>query len=55
MSKVMHCFEVQSNESACRKNSRPGLEQVSIDSYDPQKNYIVSEVDDWLVNLGFYQ
>ena len=29
MRKIMHSFEVHSNESACRKSGRLGLEQVN--------------------------
>ena len=32
----MHSFEVHSNESACRKKVRLGMEQFAIRTYYPQ-------------------
>ena len=42
----MHSFEVHSNESACRKSGRLGLEQVSRIGYMPDPNSAL-EGDNW--------
>ena len=59
----MHGFEVHSNESACRKSGRLGLEQVQrtikekiCDSPGNAKMYgiKVSKYDAWLIYINVY-